>query len=99
MRMKSEGDIYHIIIRGTGRQIIFEDDADRTRNLHRPRNRFESIGAHGASASGREARRVSCLTDTARTLCNPLANEEMTCDTTMKSIMGETGFSKALKYN
>jgi len=33
VRTKSEGDIYHIIIRGTGRQIIFEDGADRTRFL------------------------------------------------------------------
>ena len=28
-RKKSEGNVYHIIVRGTGRQLIFEDDEDR----------------------------------------------------------------------
>lgn len=28
-RVRAESDIYHVIVRGAGRQIIFEDDADR----------------------------------------------------------------------
>ena len=29
-RKKSEGDVYHVIVRGVGQQILFEDDADRS---------------------------------------------------------------------
>lgn len=32
-RKGAETDLYHVIVRGTGRQIIFEDDADRRRYL------------------------------------------------------------------
>ena len=32
-RKRSEADIYHVVTRGTGRQLIFEDDADRRRFL------------------------------------------------------------------
>lgn len=32
-RKRSEGDIYHVIIRGVGQQIIFEDDEDRFKFL------------------------------------------------------------------
>ncbi|MBO4364970.1 MAG: transposase [Eggerthellaceae bacterium] len=32
-RKRSEGEIYHVIARGTGRQLIFEDDSDRKRFL------------------------------------------------------------------
>ncbi|MDO4404594.1 MAG: transposase [Atopobiaceae bacterium] len=32
-RKQSEADIYHVVARGTGQQIIFEDDADRRRFL------------------------------------------------------------------
>ena len=27
--MRSEGDVYHVVARGTGRQLIFEDESDR----------------------------------------------------------------------
>lgn len=32
-RRRAESDIYHVVARGVGRQIIFEDDADRRRFL------------------------------------------------------------------
>ena len=32
-RERCESDIYHIMTRGTGRQLIFDDDADRTRYM------------------------------------------------------------------
>ena len=32
-RKQSAADVYHVIVRGTGRQLIFEDDADRRRFL------------------------------------------------------------------
>ena len=31
IRTRSEGDVYHVTTRGVGRQLLFEDDADRTR--------------------------------------------------------------------
>lgn len=37
IRLQSEGDVYHVVSRGNGRQVIFEDDDDRRffiRTLH-----------------------------------------------------------------
>ena len=33
MRELSEGNVYHVVVRGVGRQLIFEDEADRKRFL------------------------------------------------------------------
>ena len=33
-RQRSETGFYHVIVRGNGRQLLFEDDADRTYFLH-----------------------------------------------------------------
>lgn len=44
-REKSEADLYHVTIRGTGRQLIFEDDNDRLWFLARLRNLLDGENA------------------------------------------------------
>ncbi|MBQ6455311.1 MAG: transposase, partial [Eggerthellaceae bacterium] len=44
-RKQSESGIYHVVSRGAGHCIIFEDNVDRTRFLEELVTRFEPIGA------------------------------------------------------
>ena len=44
-RKISEADIYHVIARGTGRQIIFEDDSDREKFLDLLDGALDNFGA------------------------------------------------------
>ena len=44
-RTQSEASIYHVIARGTGRQIIFEDDEDRKRFLYLFKKALKDCGA------------------------------------------------------
>lgn len=43
-RTRSESGFYHVVARGSGRQIIFEDDADRYAFLRTMREAFEKRG-------------------------------------------------------
>ena len=43
-RKRSEGDVYHVVVRGVGQQIIFEDDADRNWFMTALRDKAEELG-------------------------------------------------------
>ena len=44
-RKQSEGNVYHLITRGVGQQIIFEDDADRAYFMATLKDRAAKLGA------------------------------------------------------
>ena len=44
LRQVSEADIYHVVSRGTGKQLIYEDDDDRRVFLHLLRTSLSETG-------------------------------------------------------